>query len=247
MHATLRHINEHIVSIDWRVWVAALCTLGIYSFLYRENKFYRVIEHIMLGLGVGFGVTVTWTDVLRPLWWRPMFTGFYNLFTGNFAEAMPAMWITAAVLGIFLYLQYSKNYLWLARITIGIMIGASAGAAFKGGFLLLMPQIQSSFLPLIVRADGSGLFNSGSRILWWQSANNLVFVATLICVLTYFLFSFEHRWRGIRGSVKFGRLMLMVSFGAFFGNTVMTRLAVFLQRLEFLMYEWLKFFPSAKP
>jgi hypothetical protein len=62
-------------------------------------------------------------------------------------------------------------------------------------------------------------------------------------VLTYFLFSFEHRWTPIRGSVKIGRLMLMVSFGAFFGNTVMTRLAVLLQRLEFLMFEWVKMRP----
>jgi hypothetical protein len=231
----------HIVALDPKVWIAAICTLGIYSFLYRENRFYRFIEHIMLGLGVGFAVMVTWTDVLEPTWWRPMFTGFYNLFTGDIREAGPALYITASILGIFYYFQYSRKYFWLARITIGIMIGTGAGAAFKGGFLLLMPQIQSSFLPVIVRKDGGGLFDRGSQILWWTSLSNLVFVATLVCVLTYFLFSFEHRWRGIRGSVKFGRLMLMVSFGAFFGNTVMTRLAVFLQRLEFLMFDWLKF------
>jgi hypothetical protein len=241
----MAYIGEHIVSLDWKIWLGAICTLGIYSFLYKENLFYRLMEHIMLGLGVGFGVMVTWTDVLEQKWWRPMFTGFYNLFTGNFREAGPALYVTALVLGVFWYLQYTKKYLWLARITIGIFLGAAAGATFKDNFLRMMPQVQSSFLPLLVRADGGGLFDAHSKILWWQSASNLVFVATLVTVLTYFLFSFEHRWSGIRGSVKFGRLMLMVSFGAFFGNTVMTRLAVFLQRLEFLMYDWIRFFPHA--
>jgi hypothetical protein len=236
----------HIVSGELKVWLAAITTLGIYSFLYKENRFYRVLEHITLGLGIGFAVMVAWTDVLQPKWWRPMFTGFDNLLTGNFQETLPALYITALVLGIFWYLQYSRKCFWLARITIGLMIGATSGATFKDWFLRLMPQVQSSFLPLLVRVDGGGPFDTGSPVLWWQSLRNLVFVATLLCVLAYFLFSFEHRGRGIRGSVKFGRLMLMISFGAFFGNAVMTRLAVFLQRLEFLMFEWLKFLPNQK-
>jgi hypothetical protein len=32
----------------------------------------------------------------------------------------------------------------------------------------------------------------------------------------------------------------MLSFGAFFGNTVMTRLAVFLERVEFPLHDWLR-------
>jgi hypothetical protein len=246
MHGFLANVNERAVTTDWRIWVEAICTLAIYSFLYRENRFYRVFEHIMLGLGVGFGVMVIWLEVLQPKWWRPMFTGFYNLFTGNFGEAGPVLWITACVLGGFLYLQYSKKYLWLARITIGLTIGVGAGSTFKDGFLRLMPQLQSSFLPLIVRENGRGVLDTGSPILLWPSLNNLVFVVALICVLAYFFFSFEHRWRPVRGSVRIGRLMLMVSFGAFFGNAVMTRLSVFLQRLDFLLFDWLKFLPHQK-
>ena len=76
--------------------------------------------------------------------------------------------------------------------------------------------------------------------MWSASASNIIFVVTLVCVLMYFLFSFEHRGRAIRGSVRIGRIMLMVSFGAFFANAVMTRLAVLLFRFEFLMFDWLK-------
>jgi hypothetical protein len=66
------------------------------------------------------------------------------------------------------------------------------------------------------------------------------FVATLVCVMVYFLFSFEHRSKPVRGAVRAGRWLLMLSFGAFFGNTVMTRLAVFLERVEFLLHDWLR-------
>jgi hypothetical protein len=43
----------------------------------------------------------------------------------------------------------------------------------------------------------------------------------------------------VRHTARLGRWLLMVSFGAFFGNTVMTRMAVFLERLQFLLRDWL--------
>jgi len=35
-------------------------------------------------------------------------------------------------------------------------------------------------------------------------------------------------------------LMLMIGFGAFFGNTVMTRMSILLERMMFLIDDWLR-------
>ncbi len=32
------------------VWVAALATIGAYSYLYKENAFFRITEHLLIGL-----------------------------------------------------------------------------------------------------------------------------------------------------------------------------------------------------
>ena len=53
----------------WQRLLQAVCILGIFSFLYRENKVYRFFEHILLGLGVGVGVAATWVGILKPKWW----------------------------------------------------------------------------------------------------------------------------------------------------------------------------------
>ena len=54
----------------------------------------------------------------------------------------------------------------------------------------------------------------------------------------YFLFAFEHK--GIVGkTAKVGIWVLMITFGAGFGYTVMGRIALLAIRLEFLFDDWL--------
>ena len=42
------------------VWIAAILTLAVFSFLYRENPFYRFAEHLFVGIanGVAVGIVV---------------------------------------------------------------------------------------------------------------------------------------------------------------------------------------------
>ncbi|MCS7185634.1 MAG: hypothetical protein N3B10_00680 [Armatimonadetes bacterium] len=55
-------------------WIGAICTLGIYTILYRENRVYRFLEHFYIGLALGFGLVETVNKVLDPQWFRPMVT-----------------------------------------------------------------------------------------------------------------------------------------------------------------------------
>lgn len=222
-------------------WLAAIVTLGIYSYLWRDNRVYRLLLNIMIGLGVGYNFVIMWKQVLGPLWWEPMVQGVSAIGKGFAPGSAKALWVLVGLLGTLWYFQLSKKYFWLARIVIGMTLGAGAGVVFKQQLLLHVPQITDSFRPLLTRADGSPLIGgTDAPFSLWMSLNNLIFVGTLVCVMTYFFFSFEHKWKPVRGAARAGRWLLMISFGAFFGNTVMTRLAVFLERLQFLLYEWLK-------
>ncbi len=55
-------------------WLGAICTLGIYTILYRENRVFRLLEHFYIGLAVGFGLVQTWVEVLDKVWWKAMVT-----------------------------------------------------------------------------------------------------------------------------------------------------------------------------
>jgi hypothetical protein len=56
--------------------------------------------------------------------------------------------------------------------------------------------------------------------------------------MTYFFFSFEHNRPGIRQASALGRWLMMVTFGAFFGSTVMARMALLIDRLQFMIHDW---------
>jgi len=101
---------------------------------------------------------------------------------------------------------------------------------FKNQFMLIMPQITASFKPIFVR---------NAQEMLQFSFNNFFMVFTIVAVLSYFFFSFEFKYKGIKFLPRAGRLLLMISFGAFFGNTVMTRFAVFIDRIQFLIQQWL--------
>jgi hypothetical protein len=210
--------------------VAAVCTLIIYSFLYRENPFYRFLEHVVVGLSVGFAVARGFTNVLKPNWWDRL--------TG--AEGKPASlwWLLPLIPGILWYFQLSRKHVWLSRIIIMFFMGTGCGATFQGLYQdLLTPQvgqIVATFKPILTSSGGLVHFT-------WDNFNNLLFVVVTLCVLSYFFFSIRHdKFPLLKNTSSFGRYFLMISFGAIFGTNVQGRMSLLIERLNFLYEDWLK-------
>jgi len=77
-----------------------------------------------------------------------------------------------------------------------------------------------------------GIFGGVSGI------NQIMVLLGVVCVLVYFFFSVEHK--GLVGSgSRIGIYFLMVSFGASFGYTIMARMSLLIERIEFLLHDWL--------
>jgi hypothetical protein len=207
------------------IWVGALATLALYSVLYRENPVYRVAEHVYLGLAVGYGLYITWKSVLYPMW-------FKELQAGHWA------WILALVAGGMYYTIFSKRLAWMSRAVMMTMMGLAAGLSFRQFFGQYLPQIGSSFKPLVVlkTAPGGGVDPGGSL---FASLTNLLFMGCIVCVMTYFFFSFEHVSKPVRKLAGAGRWLMMIAFGAMFGSTLMARMSLFIGRLDFLFGEWI--------
>jgi hypothetical protein len=207
------------------IWVGALATLALYSVLYRENPLDRFAEHIFLGLATGLGLYIVWRDVLYPMWWQELSQGRWPM-------------IFALVAGMMYYTIYSKKLAWMSRLVMMTMMGLGAGLAFRAFFGTFMPQIGASFKPLIVvqSAAGGGTDVGGSI---FASFTNILFLVTLVTVMLYFFFSFEHKNAGVRRAASIGRWLMMIAFGAMFGSTVMARMSLFIGRLDFLFREWI--------
>jgi len=224
-----------------QIWVAALGTLAVYSFLFSDNPFYKAFEHALLGCATGMVCAIGIHDVLISKWWMPMTTSLRAWSHGTLAtgDVSNILLLIPGAIGLLWYFQFSKRYSWLSRIPLCVGLGAGAGMAFKGIFNSLLPQITGTFKTLW---PGPGILRDASTFTRAAVGfENLVFVLGTVSVLSYFFFAFGRSRISVRSPAQLGRWYLMLSLGAFFGNTFMSRLSALTERFHFLFTEWLRF------
>jgi hypothetical protein len=207
------------------LWAAAIATLGVYTILYRENPISRLFEHIFVGLSAGYLLVTTWTLNLEGKWWNPMI------------QERRWYWVFAPIIGLLFYFIYSRRFVWLARLAMGLFFGAGAGTFFRQFFPIYGPQIGACFKPLGPQ-PGMDL----QAFLFSLVLQNWIFVVILLTVISYFFFCipYEGRFGRNLGRVSLlGRWFLMIAFGAMFGNTVMARISLFIGRMRFLLSDWI--------
>ena len=132
---------------------------------------------------------------------------------------------------------------WISRWALAFIVGTTAGLNLPR-FLRsdFIEQISSTFMPLLVNWQGLGHFFSNLSLSasgqLVSMASNLVIFLGVFCGLIYFFFSKEHK--GAFGTAsRMGIWVLMITFGASFGYTVMGRISLLVGRLTFLLDEWL--------
>ncbi|MFN8390009.1 MAG: hypothetical protein U0136_06940 [Bdellovibrionota bacterium] len=231
----MEHTPE-LYSIEWwQVLLAGVSTLAIFSFLYRENFFYRFFEHFFIGIATAYGIVFSIREFLWPKVFQPLLGLDRVLFPdGTYSEPYDArnlLYLLPMAFGSLYYFILSRRYNWLAQLVIGFSFGVSAGLSFKGLFVELMPQISDTLKPLYV---------PGAPV---ETIQNLVFLFTLLTSMCYFFFTFRRTPGGfIERASTGGRWMLMGCFGAFFGSTIMARMALLVERLDFLIHDWFPLF-----
>ena len=225
---------------SWKAFgilVGAWLTLAIFSFLYADNPIYKFAEHLFVGVAAGYGVAVTfWQMIVPNLLYRvlappPSMTG------PALAHWAPDFWlIVPLIFGLFFFTRFTAKHAYMVRWSLAFLIGGFAGVKLTGhaqGDLVaqagatMLPIVGPEFLPPwpFLRPGDYGL-------------NHILIVVGVITTLSYFFFSKPHK--GVLGkSARLGIWFLMIAFGASFGYTVMARISLLIGRLLFLLKDWL--------
>ena len=217
------------------LWISAFFTLAIFSFMYRDNPFYKFAESTVVGVSAAYWMVIGfWSTIIPNLFGKliPDWTQSWALpGTIPIREAFWWTYCVPLVLGIMLLWRLAPKGGWIGRWPLAFIIGSFAGLRLVR-FLHadFMSQIRASIFPLIVSEDGA--------IDWGDSIRNTLGIISILACLVYFFFSIPHK--GLTGRVsRVGVWVLMITFGAAFGYTVMGRIALLAIRLEFLFDDWL--------
>jgi len=225
------------VSGDFGVWCAALLTLFIFSFLYKDNPFYKFAEHLFVGVSAGYYIILNWWTVIVPNLLEPLGRALTDhqamqgkslgwvLFGAQLGDYR--FWLLVpGILGLLLFTRLFGKIGWLSRWSLAVIIGVYAGiktTGFAQGDFVA--QVQGSLQPLWTGQLGSSL-------------NAIIFTVGLITSLLFFFYSREHK--GSLGvASRLGVFFLMIGFGAGYGYTVMSRISLLIGRFQFLLEDWL--------
>jgi hypothetical protein len=196
-------------------WIAAGLTLAIFSFLYKDNPFYKFAEHLYVGVSAAFAILYTWQFDVWPMLVEPMVLG-------RGAVSALDRWILAVptAFGLLMLSRWIPKVSWLSRWAIALTVGIAAGLGITGQIQgILLPQVAGTLVPL-------------------TSFDNILMVVGVISTLVYFYFSIAQKGAVKVGS-RLGMIFIMVAFGASFGYTVMARISLLIGRLNFLVFNWL--------
>jgi hypothetical protein len=212
---------ETVSLIDlFGIWVSIFLTLAIFSFLYDDNPIYKLAENLFLGISIGIGTIEIYYGVFKP-----------NLID-HLADLRWQSFIPLGLLFL-LMMKITKKYSYFARLPIAFIVAAFAGVKLTGEananlmtpIAESMPDLQASWAQYGFWSwenDGAGVFS------------DLVLVLGLSACLLHFYFSAKPN-RAMSGVSKVGITVLMLSFGASFGYTVMGRISLAIGRFQELL------------
>lgn len=219
------------------VWIAALLTLAIFSYVYRDNIFYKFAESIIVGVSAGYWIVLNFWQVMiaKVLVKIAPDVARYAFLPDTPINAKPDyVYIVPFILGCLIFCRLIPKVAWLGRWPLAFVVGTTAGVKLIN-FLDadIIRQIRNTILPLVVfSATETGVID------WKKSIQNMLLVVSVLSSVTYFYFSVEHK--GIIGRIsRMGVWVLMISFGASFALTVMGRITLLAMRFRFLFDDWL--------
>jgi hypothetical protein len=212
------------------VWVAALLTLAIYSYLAGANRLYSLVQHVFVGVSMGYAVVIAWRSLFVPR-------------LVQFIGAPGSYWYYPIffVLGIAILSRAFPRVSWLGGFPLAYLFGIGAALCAVGAIAgSLVPQTEASMVSLLPAHYGGGEVG-----LAYALDAALVSFGAVATLLYFYLGA---RQKGGIGGIwsrlvmswgSAGRWLIVALFGALFAGLATGRIAVLISRLRFLLGDWL--------
>jgi len=201
------------MSWDAGTIVSVMFTLAVLtSVFFKKSIAFEIAQPIFLGVAAGHGVVVN-IGIIHSSGWKAFLAGE----TGT---------IIPLILGILVLSRISSKWAWISRISIAIIVATGAALGLRGALKAqILDQVSATFVSL-------------------NSLENIVLFVGTCCTLIYFFFSSKYaKLFAGHGPLRYvpeaGKVVMMIAFGASFGNAAMGRLSLLIGRMLFLLKDWL--------
>ena len=197
------------------------------SFLYKDNPIYKFCEAVFVGVSAGYWFVVEFFNVFLPKVWDNVAIAVNVLQAEGRMDWFHWSYLLGGLLGVLMLLRLVPKIGWISRWPLAVVVGTTAGLWLINYFVSnAMVQVRHTIISLYVAGDLNATIGS------------IIIVVGTFCGLIYFFFSKEHKG-AFGGAAKVGIWFIMITFGASFGYTVMSRMSLLIARMDFLVGTWL--------
>jgi hypothetical protein len=195
-------------------WVAALATIGVWSYLVGARRIFALLQYLLAGLATGYLVLLAIRDVLVPRLVSPLLER-----PSDHLLLLPALALAGLLIGAS----------WLPRRVTApataVLLGGISAFALGGAVIgTILPQMAAA-LPA-TEASSPGL------------ASELLALVITALVLLSFLHG-APRAALTAQAAGLGRWLLIGGIGGWLGFLVVSRLSLLVDRVGFLLANWL--------
>lgn len=204
--------------------VAITLTIMVYTYLIGDNVLFRLAEHVLVGVSVGWAVLQVFLNLIYPV----VLTIRSSVESGAGLQTSLLILLIPLLLGGIMVTRPLRASKPLTNLIMALIIGTVAALSLAGALSgTLLPQIGATMLPL--NDDPIG---------------RIVLLIGTLASLWYFQFTvFGSGARVGRGGLAvfsdrfriLGRWSIMLAFGAVFAGVFLTYFAAFIERLLFLI------------
>lgn len=219
--------------MDWSALgtiVAILLTLMVYSYLVGDNPIFKLAEHILVGVSVGWIFVQVLYNVLIPA----ISTIQTEATSGTFSLGTLLTYLIPVLLGVVMLFRPIRAAKPLTNLVMAVVIGTVSALSLAGAVAgTIVPQVGANIVNLSKTNGVSDLIGT------------ILLVLGTFLALWYFKFVVSKPALEKEGMIQsnpsavvqlLGRWSIMLAFGAVFGTVFLTYFAALVDRLVFLLH-----------
>lgn len=196
---------------------ALLLTLAVFSGFFKPNPVYRFAESLLIGVSAGYFALIWYFSIVKP--------AFQSVFDGNLAISIPI------IAGLLLFIPsnsetvYSKLRFFPAAFIVVVTIAINIPIYFNA---FLQEMIHTSIIPLIS-------FDESGNLQIDMTINAVLSIICVVSVLFFLVARHKNNSRFVNTSGELGRFFILIAIGSAFAYTLLSRLILFMGKIEFIM------------
>lgn len=131
-------------------WLAVGLTLFMFSFLYKDNPFYKVGENLYVGITIGYSIVKLVFETWIPNVWHVVHPEAGVWFENR------EWWlvIPPLIMGALILTRFVPRYAWLSRWTFAFIVGWGSGLAIPATFTTsIQKQAEATAHPLVTHIE----------------------------------------------------------------------------------------------